>query len=291
MERCRATTGLSWKRSRPRRVTDFRFRTCRPGRATTTSPPGDAFIFRCVRDVSEREHAFFVYAVDNRASPIRRPRASSSARTTASAEPIIDIARATERSTRWEMGGVSLLDRVTSPTPTPSAFRATPSRPAQAGTLQWHGEPAIPGSHVLGFTGSTVDVQRHRLLGTRSFSTAARHHVPWLPGVKALHASRGEASGWRSPDDLDYSDELRAGLWYAGPDVNSPAAGWSSWDGNGNITTTGRAALVVVRRHPGNAARSPTPPRSCLRPARGAPDVLRIYKGPHLGTPRGEPST
>lgn len=205
-----------------------------------TTKSDSTFIFRASEDVSEREHAFFVYAVDNKGKPDPTPaRFIFRAYDRFPPEPIVDIARATGTIYTLGLGGVSASTEVKYITDTYAIEKPFPRDTVPTGSelyFQWHGEPAIPGSHVLGF--------RYRLdESTFNVTDSSVHSVTYnggpgttsvAPGVKRFTLRAVGESGWRGQTTRYFQMNYAPDSWYAGPDVNDPAAGWSSYqDGNG----------------------------------------------------------
>lgn len=205
-----------------------------------TTKSDSTFIFRASEDVSEREHAFYVYSVDNKGKPDPTPaRFIFRAYDRFPPEPIIDIARATGTIYTLGPGGVTASTEVKYLTDTYAIEKPFPRDTVPTGSelyFQWHGEPAIPGSHVLGY--------RYRL-DESSFNVtdSSVHSVTYnggpgttsvAPGVKRFTLRAVGESGWRGQTTRYFQMNYAPDSWYSGPDVTDPAAGWSSYqDGNG----------------------------------------------------------
>lgn len=206
-----------------------------------TTKSDSTFIFRASEDVSEREHAFYVYSVDNKGKPDPTPaRFIFRAYDRFPPEPIIDVARAT--GTIYQLsggGGVIASTEIKDITDTFEFDRPFPRDTVPTGSelyFQWHGRPTIPGSHVLGY--------RYRL-DESSFNVtdSSVHSVTYnggpgtttiSPGPKVFTLRAVGESGWRGQTTRYFQMNYAPDSWYSGPDLNDPAAGWSTFtDGNG----------------------------------------------------------
>lgn len=205
-----------------------------------TSRADSIFIFSASEDVSEREHAFYVYAVDNKGKADPTPaRFIFRAYDRFPPNPVIDVARATGTIYSISGGGIVPQQRSYDITDTYSVDKFFPRDTVPTGAqldFQWHGVPTIPGSHVLGYRFkldesdfNVVDSSVHSVTYNGGPGT-----TPVAPGVKRFTLRAVGESGWRGQETRYFQMNFAPDSWFSGPDLNDPAAGWTTFvDGNG----------------------------------------------------------
>ncbi len=213
------------------KASDYRF----------TTRSDSTFIFRASEDLSEREHAFFVYSVDNKGKPDPTPaRFIFRAYDRFPPDPVFDLARASGTVYALSGGGGVVPTTVTiDVTDTYAVERPFPRDTVPTGAqleFRWHGVPSIPGSHVLGYRYkldesdfNVVDSSVHSVIYNGGPGTTAVS-----PGVKRFTLRAVGESGWRGQATRYFQMNFAPDSWYSGPDPNDPVAGWSTYlDGNG----------------------------------------------------------
>jgi hypothetical protein len=209
-----------------------------------TTKTDSIFIFRASEEVSERQHAFYIYAVDNKGRPDATPaRFVFSAYDKYPPKAIIDEFRA--EGTEYELlpggGGVRAQRKTYFVT---DFFEISNDHPVPRDTVpadafmtaRWHGEPTIPSTVVTGYRYkldetdfNTVDSSVH----TASYNSGVGLDKV-NPGPKIFTLRAIGQSGWRGEATRWFQMNFAPDTWFAGPDVNDPLATWQSHqDGNG----------------------------------------------------------
>lgn len=205
-----------------------------------TTRTDTSLIFRVSEDTPVREHAFFVYSVDNKGKADATP-ARFIFRAIDNYPPlgVIDIARATGPVYQLLPGGG--LTSVTQTFQIRDSFNVNtlPSDTVPAYSqlyFQWHGEPRILGGFVANFrykldeiAFNTVDSSVHSV----SYNTGVNGDIV-PPGPKLFTLRTVGLSGWRSEVTRRFVMNFSPDTWYSGPDRTDPAQAWQSFqDGNG----------------------------------------------------------
>ncbi len=204
-----------------------------------TTKSDSIFIFTASEDVSERQHAFFVYAVDNKGKPDPTPaRFIFRAYDRFPPLAIIDEAKAVGRTyTLLSGGGVTPTIRTSFITDSFDVARPFPRDTVPSNallTFKWHGEPTIPSTLVLGYRwkldepnfnvgDSTVHMATYN-------SGVGSDRVS--PGVKRFTLRAIGQSGWRGQSTRYFQMNFAPDSWFAGPDINDPSQGWQSYTDN-----------------------------------------------------------
>jgi hypothetical protein len=206
-----------------------------------TTKQDSIFIFQTSEDVNERQHAFYIYAVDDKGRADPTPaRFIFSAYDRFPPLAIVDELKAV--GTVYSLmpgGGVSASQRTFfvrdsfEISETHSVPRDTV--PANAVlTMRWHGEPTIPSTIITGY--------RYKL-DEPSFNTvdSSVHQASYNTGVGADKVNPGQKiftlraigqSGWRGESTRWFQMNFAPDTWFSGPDPNDPAAGWQTYFDN-----------------------------------------------------------
>jgi hypothetical protein len=199
-----------------------------------TTKQDSIFIFRTSEDLNERQHAFYIYAVDDKGRADPTPaRFIFSSYDRFPPLAIIDELKAV--GTIYSLNGGIL----TSSRPTyfvrdsfflsETHFVPRDTVPGNAQlTIRWHGEPTIPSTVVTGY--------RYKLDET-NFNTvdSSVHQASYNSGVGSDKVSPGQKiftlraigeSGWRGESTRWFQMNFAPDTWFAGPDKNDPRAGW-----------------------------------------------------------------
>ncbi len=208
-----------------------------------TTKTDSIFIFTASEEVSERQHAFFIYAVDNKGRPDATPaRFVFSAYDRFPPKAIIDslLAEGTEYRL-LAIGGVEPYHKTYHVTDffEISNDHAVPRDTVSADAclnMFWRGEPTIPSTIVTGY--------RYKL-DEPDFNTvdSSVHHVayncgpgttPVNPGPKIFRLRAIGQSGWRGEATRWFQMNFAPDTWFAGPRLDDVLAGWQTYtDGNG----------------------------------------------------------
>jgi hypothetical protein len=208
-----------------------------------TNATDSIFIFTASEEVSERQHAFFIYAVDDKGRPDPTPaRFVFSAYDRFPPTAVIDECKAT--GTEYQLlpgGGVQPVQKTYFVTDffEISNDHAFPRDTVMSNALlhmRWHGVPTIPSTVVTGYrykldepSFNTVDSSVHQT----SYNTGVGPDRV-NPGPKIFTLRAIGQSGWRGENTRWFQMNFAPDTWFAGPDPNDPAAAWSSsLDGNG----------------------------------------------------------
>ena len=228
-----------------------------------TTKSDSIFIFNASEDVSERQHAFFIYAVDNKGRPDPTPaRFMFSSYDRFPPLAIIDEFKAV--GTVYELlagGGVRPIQRtyLVRDSFEISETHAFPRDTIPANALittRWHGEPTIPSTIITGY--------RYKLDET-DFNTvdSSVHTASYNTGVGLDRLNSGQKifrlralgqSGWRGESSRWFQMNFAPDTWFAGPDPNDPLAGWQTFTSDGgtkrywyiDLSLTGWAAFQGI---------------------------------------------
>ncbi len=224
-----------------------------------TTRTDSIFIFNASLEVSERQHAFFIYAVDEKGRPDPTPaRFIFSSYDRFPPKAIIDELKAV--GTEYELipgGGVRALEKTYFVT---DFFEISNSHPVPRDTvsadallsMRWHGEPTIPSTVVTGYrykldepNFNTADSSVH----TATYNTGVGFDQV-NPGPKIFTLQAIGQSGWRGEATRWFQMNFAPDTWFAGPDPNDPLGGWQTiTDGNNkrywfrDFSATGWAAF------------------------------------------------
>lgn len=206
-----------------------------------TTKSDSIFVFRASEELNERQHAFFIYAVDNKGRADATPaRFIFSSYDRFPPLAIIDELKAV--GTIYELqpgGGVRPVERTYFVT---DSFELSPTHvvprdtiPANARiSVRWHGEPTIPSTVIMGY--------RYKLDET-SFNVAdsSVRSAEYNTGVGLDRINTGQKvftlraigqSGWRGESTRWFQMNFAPDTWFAGPDVNALPAGWQTFTSN-----------------------------------------------------------
>lgn len=208
-----------------------------------TDKTDSIFIFTASEEVSERQHAFYIYAVDDKGRPDPTPaRFVFSSYDKYPPKAIIDEFKA--EGTEYELlpgGGVRSQRKTYLVTDffEISNDHAVPrdTVPADAYmTVRWHGEPTIPSTIVTGYrykldepNFNSVDSSVHTAVYNSGIGLDKVNPGPKIFTLRAIGQS-----GWRGESTRWFQMNFAPDTWFAGPDLNDPLAGWQTYqDGNG----------------------------------------------------------
>ena len=218
-----------------------------------TTKTDSIFIFRASEEVSERQHAFFIYAVDNKGRADATPaRFVFSSYDRFPPLAIIDELKAV--GTVYELqpnGSVISVQRTYFVRGSFNSSAVAPSDTIPGNALlsmRWHGEPTVPSTVVTGFRYKLDEANFNT--ADSSVRTATYNTGVGLdritPGPKVFTLRAIGQSGWRGEATRWFQMNFAPDTWYAGPDPNDVLAGWqSNLDGNGkrywfvDLTNTG----------------------------------------------------
>lgn len=208
-----------------------------------TTKTDSIFIFDASEDVSERQHAFYIYAVDDKGVADPTPaRFVFSAYDRFPPDAVIDEFKAT--GTEYQLlpgGGVMPVQKTyfVHDFFEISNDHAFPRDTVMSNALlhaRWHGVPTIPSTVVTGYrykldepNFNTVDSSVHETSYNTGVGTDKVN-----PGQKIFTLRAIGQSGWRGESTRWFQMNFAPDTWFSGPDPSDPAAGWSSsMDGNG----------------------------------------------------------
>ncbi|MEQ1831921.1 MAG: hypothetical protein ABL977_02615 [Candidatus Eisenbacteria bacterium] len=207
-----------------------------------TTKADSIFVFTTSEDLNERQHAFFIYAVDNKGRPDPTPaRFIFSAYDRFPPLAIVDELKAV--GTVYDLlpdGSVQASERTFF---VRDSFELSVDHnvprdtiPANARiSLRWHGESTIPSTVITGY--------RYKLDET-SFNTAdsSVHTAEYNTGVGTDRITPGQKiftlralgqSGWRGEATRWFQMNFAPDTWFAGPDPNDPLVPWQTFTSNG----------------------------------------------------------
>ncbi|MEO7868965.1 MAG: hypothetical protein ABIU54_15110 [Candidatus Eisenbacteria bacterium] len=206
-----------------------------------TTKTDSIFVFTASEDVAERQHAFFIYAVDNKGKPDATP-ARFVFRAYDRFPPLAIIDELKAVGTIYSLlpgGGVAPSLETKFVTDSFQIGRAfprdtVPSRSVL--TIRWHGEPTIPSTVITGYRYKLDEPDFNVVDSTvksATYNTGINGDFV-VPGQKIFTLRAVGQSGWRGQATRWFQMNYAPDTWFAGPDPNDAAAGWSSYvDGNG----------------------------------------------------------
>ncbi len=211
-----------------------------------TTRSDSSFVFSTSEDLNTREHAFFVYAVDNKGKPDPTP-ARFMFRALDRFPPVIYYDSLSTKGT-----GRTFTVQQTSDTsgiliPTVRDYlirdsltqRSTIADTVPSGSLltfRWRAEPRVRGTFVTGFrykldesAFNTVDSSVH----VATYNTGIGTDVI-TPGLKVFTLKAVGQSGYAGTSTRRFVMNFDPDTWFSGPNKDDPAQGWLSFtDGNG----------------------------------------------------------
>ena len=207
-----------------------------------TTRTDSIFVFSASEDASERQHAFYIYAVDDKGRPDPTPaRFVFSSYDRFPPLAVIDECRADGTEYELKDGGVEAVQKTYFVT---DFFEISNAHPFPRDTvsanavlhMRWHGVPTIASTIVTGY--------RYKL-DEPEFNTvdSSVHVAAYNTGVGADRVNTGKKifwlraigqSGWRGEATRWFQMNFAPDSWYSGPDPNDASAGWqTSQDGTG----------------------------------------------------------
>lgn len=241
-----------------------------------TTKSDTTFIFKVSESAPDRQHAFFVYAVDNQGKPDPTPaRVIFNALDRFPPKPVIDLAQGSGKIYRVSAQGiVTPIDTVVTITDvlTTRNFATEPKEtvPLLARLdFCWHGEPVIAGTYVTGY--------RYKLDESQFVSVdSSVHCVTYNTGVGGDIIQPGKkVFTLRAVDQASGAAEINRRFrlnfppdtWLSGPDVNQ----YPKLDWRGNPDPNGERWVAVQ-----SWTNPPTFPASLL-----SCDSLHQWPGQH----------
>jgi len=208
-----------------------------------TTATDSIFIFDASEEVSERQHAFYIYAVDNKGVADPTPaRFVFSSYDRFPPTAVIDELKAT--GTEYQLlpgGGVMAIAKTyfVHDFFEISNDHAFPRDTVMSNALlhmRWHGVPTIPSTIVTGYrykldepNFNTVDSSVHEA----SYNTGVGLDKV-NPGQKIFTLRAIGQSVWRGESTRWFQMNFAPDTWFSGADPNDPLGGWSTLvDGNG----------------------------------------------------------
>jgi len=202
-----------------------------------TTATDSIFIFTASEEVSERQHAFFIYAVDNKGRPDPTPaRFVFSAYDRFPPTAVVDECKATGvEYLLLPTGGVMPVQKTYFVTDffEISNEHAFPRDTVMSNALlhmKWHGVPTIPSTVVTGYrykldepNFNTVDSSVHETSYNTGVGTDKVN-----PGQKIFTLRAIGQSGWRGEATRWFQMNFAPDTWFSGADPNDPAGGWAT---------------------------------------------------------------
>ena len=201
-----------------------------------TTKTDSIFIFDASEEVSERQHCFYIYAVDDKGRPDPTPaRFVFSSYDRFPPNAVIDEFKAT--GTEYQLlpgGGVMPVQKTyfVHDFFEISNNHAFPRDTVMSNALlhaRWHGVPTIPSTVVTGYrykldepNFNTVDSSVHETSYNTGVGTDKVN-----PGQKIFTLRAIGQSGWRGESTRWFQMNFAPDTWFSGPDPNDPLGGWS----------------------------------------------------------------
>ena len=216
-----------------------------------TTRTDSVFVFTTSDLQSERQHAFFIYAVDNKGKPDPTPaRFIFRSYDRFPPQPIFDLAQATGTIYVPQPGGAVLPQQsVVSIRDTFTAGRQFPNDTIPSGSVmsfKWHALPTAPSTFVTGYE-YKLDEPTFNIADSSVHTATYNTHVGTDfvgTGVKVFTLRAQDQSGWFGQATRYFQMNFAPDSWFAGPDTLDPI--WTTYrDGNGkayryiDLTATG----------------------------------------------------
>jgi hypothetical protein len=190
------------------------------------------FVFTVAEDTPDRQHAFFIYAVDNQGKPDPTP-----ARFIFQAEdnfppiPVFDECKCVGRTYSLVAGG-GVVGRPDSVFVTDIDLRSTaPRDTCPSGStifFKWHGEVTVPQTQIIGYR-YKLDETRFNEVGPEVTSVAYNtgippNDVPPSTGTKIFVLRAVDQAFGTRDSTRRFQYNFSPDSWFAGPDLNNPAS-------------------------------------------------------------------
>lgn len=206
-----------------------------------TTKSDSIFIFSTSEALNERQHAFYVYAVDDKGKPDPTP-ARFIFRAYDRFPPLAIIEEFRAVGTVYALnpgGGVTGSTFTKFVTDSFEVSRIIPRDTVASGSVmnvRWRGEATIPSTIVQGFRYkldepdfNTVDSS----VRVATYNTGVGGDIV-APGKKVFRLRAIGQSGWRGESTRYFQMNFAPDTWFSGPDVDDPVQAWQSYqDGNG----------------------------------------------------------
>lgn len=271
----------------------------KPSNYHFTTHTDSTFVFRAHEDISEREHAFYVYSVDNKGKADATPaRFVFRAYDRFPPLPIIDNVTAVGTAyTLMPGGGVTPATVTYTVTDSFDVTRPFPNDTVASGSqlaFRWHGEPTAPNTHVLGFR-YKLDEANFNVADSSVKSASYNSGVGGdvlAPGIKRFTLRAVGESGWRGQTTRYFQMNFAPDSWFAGPNLADVAGGWSTYlDGNGKRYWYRNEVWTAFSGVTGSMLKARTPLTCCLPRGWNAGRSSRSTRTGCGPTRKGTPST
>ena len=208
-----------------------------------TTKTDSMFVFTASEEVSERQHAFYIYSVDDKGRPDPTPaRFIFSSYDRFPPNAIVDEFKAV--GLEYELLGDGTVRPVQKTYYVTDFFEISNTHSVPRDTVmsnarlsaRWHGEVTIPSTIITGYrykldepSFNTVDSSVH----TVEYNTGVGLDKI-VPGPKIFTLRAIGQSGWRGEATRWFQMNFAPDTWFAGADPNDPLAGWiTHTDGRG----------------------------------------------------------
>ena len=196
-----------------------------------TSKTDSFFIFTVAEETPDRQHAFFIYAVDNQGKPDPTPaRFIFVARDKFPPIPVIDECKCVGTTYSLLPGG-GVLGRLDSVFVTDIDIRTTlPRDTCPSGStifFKWHAVPRIPQTQVIAYR-YKLDETRFNEVGVEVTSAVYNSRVgadtfPPSTGTKIFVLRAVDQAFGTADSTRRFQYNFSPDTWFAGPDMNSPS--------------------------------------------------------------------
>jgi len=192
-----------------------------------TSRTDSVFSFTVSEFAPDRQHAFYIYAVDNKGKADPTPaRFIFNALDRFPPVPIIDYAAGTGKIARvLSKGRVTLKDTTIFITDTLKTYPPAPKDSLMSNSqieFRWHGEPTAAGTYVAGYKYKldepvpiTVDSSVHAVTYNGGVGTTTTN-----PGLKIFTLQAIDGAGGSRETNRKFQLNRSPDTWFAGPDPN-----------------------------------------------------------------------
>jgi hypothetical protein len=199
----------------------------KPGDYHYTSKTDSTFIFRVSESAPDRQHAFFIYAVDNQGKGDATPaRVIFNAQDNFPPNPVLDFAAGTGPIFRVNRKGVvsrkdtvvHLVEMLTN-----DNFATEPAHKVPVSArldFRWHGEPVITGTYVTGYLYKLDESQFVRVdssVRAVSYNTGVNGDVI-QPGKKLFTLKAVDQANGAAETNRRFRLNYPPDTWVAGPD-------------------------------------------------------------------------
>lgn len=186
-----------------------------------TTKSDSTFIFSVSEELPDREHTFYIYAVDDKGKGDPTPaRLIFNALDRFPPKPVLEVSSATGPIADLRTGGTKDTTVLIEDQNTIGPARDTVPSRARI-DFRWHGEPAVAGSYVVGYRYKLDEpdfVSADSSVHSKSYNTGLNGDVT-LPGNKVFTLRAVDVASGAGVTKRHFYMNYAPDTWFAGPDT------------------------------------------------------------------------